>query len=72
MRLSFDVRGDNATDIQRRAQQVVHEFLDTAEDGTINNSDIEIDVRALHSEEHPEAPMPTYSFIGHVSARIRP
>lgn len=71
MRLNFDVRGDSAEDIQRRADQVIREFLGEPSSYQTSSTDVEINVDAVQPSEHPEAPMPSYSFVGHVSARIR-
>lgn len=72
IRLTYDVRGENAQQIKERAESVLCEFMDVArKDALTMVSEMEINIEGTPGSESSEPPLPSYNFIGHVHVRIK-
>lgn len=72
IRLTYDVRGENAQQIKERAESVLCEFMDVAQkDALTMVSEMEINIEGTPGSENSEPPLPSYNFIGHVHVRIK-
>ena len=73
VRLSFDVRGEDARQIRERAEAVVRDFIGLDRSEPLDRiSEMEINVEGAAATGSTDAPLPSYNFIGHVHVRIKP
>lgn len=73
VRLSFDVRGEDAQQIQERAEAVVRDFIGLDRSEPLDRvSEMEIAIEGAPADGSTDAPLPSYNFIGHVHVRIKP